>query len=87
MLLIKSTISRAVLKFGFLLVVCLPLPLESDWQLTLKRQLRAGARCTNCGEKGATLQHPGWAGNHIGFYPFPTEIADQMRDDDPTRTL
>jgi hypothetical protein len=35
MLLIKSTISRAVLKFGFLLVVCLPLPLESDWQLTL----------------------------------------------------
>jgi hypothetical protein len=26
-----------------------------------------------------------WAGNHIGFYPFPTEIADQMRDDDPTR--
>jgi hypothetical protein len=35
MLLIKSTISRAVLKFGFLLVDCLPLPLESDWQLTL----------------------------------------------------
>ena len=28
MLLIKSTISRAMLKFGFLLVVCLPLPLE-----------------------------------------------------------
>jgi hypothetical protein len=27
-------------------------------------------------------QRPGWAGNHVGFYPFPTEIADQMRDDD-----
>jgi hypothetical protein len=35
----------------------------------------------------ATVQRPGWAGNHIGFYPFPTEIADQMRDDDSTRTL
>ena len=45
-------------------------------------KLRAGARCTSCGGKGATLQRPGWAGNHIGFYPFPTEIADQMRDDD-----
>jgi len=50
-------------------------------------KLRAGARCTSCGGKGATLQRQGWAGNHIGFYPFPTEIADQMRDDDPTRTL
>jgi hypothetical protein len=28
--------------------------------------------CTNCGGKGVTLQRPGWAGNHIGFYPFPT---------------
>jgi hypothetical protein len=27
--------------------------------------------------KGATLQHPGWAGNHIGFYPFPMSIADE----------
>jgi hypothetical protein len=43
-------------------------------------KLRAGARCTSCGGKGATLQRPGWTGNHIGFYPFPTEIADQMRD-------
>ena len=49
-------------------------------------KLRAGARCTSCGGKGATLQRPGWAGNQMGFYPFPTEIADQMRDDDPTRT-
>jgi hypothetical protein len=47
MLLIKSTISRAVLKFGFSLVVCLPLLLESDWQLTLnatKRSRRVGGR-------------------------------------------
>jgi hypothetical protein len=38
-------------------------------------KLRAGARCTCCGGRGATLQRPGWAGNHIGFYPFPTEDA------------
>jgi hypothetical protein len=25
----------------------------------------------------ATLQHPGWAGNHIGFQPFPTSFADE----------
>jgi hypothetical protein len=36
-------------------------------------KLRSGARCTNCGGKGATLQRPGWAGNSIGFYPLPTE--------------
>ena len=34
-------------------------------------QLRQCARCTKCGHKGATLQHPGWAGTHIGFQPFP----------------
>jgi hypothetical protein len=45
-------------------------------------KLCAGARCTSCGGKGATLQRPGWAGNHIGFYPFPNGSADQMRDDD-----
>jgi hypothetical protein len=28
-------------------------------------RLRAGARCTSCGGKGATLQRPGWAGNAI----------------------
>jgi hypothetical protein len=22
-------------------------------------------------------QRPGWAGNHIGFYPFPMSIADE----------
>jgi hypothetical protein len=34
-------------------------------------KLRARARCICCGSKGATLQRPGWAGNHIGFYAFP----------------
>jgi hypothetical protein len=41
-------------------------------------KLRAGARCTCCGGKGATVQRPGWAGNNIGFYPFPTTIADEI---------
>ena len=31
------------------------------------------------GSKGATLQRPGWAGNHIRFYPFPTSSADETR--------
>jgi hypothetical protein len=35
-------------------------------------KLRQCARCTACGHKGATIQHPGWAGEHIGFMPFPT---------------
>jgi hypothetical protein len=33
--------------------------------------LRRSARCTNCGRKGATLQHPSWAGSYVGFEPFP----------------
>jgi hypothetical protein len=40
-------------------------------------KLRAGARCTSCGGKGAALQRPGWAGNHIGFYAFPSNAADE----------
>jgi hypothetical protein len=39
----------------------------------------SSARCTNCDGKGATLQRPGWAGNHIGFYPFPIGAADEAR--------
>jgi hypothetical protein len=35
-------------------------------------KLRQSARCTKCGHKGATLQHPSWAGEGIGFQPFPT---------------
>jgi hypothetical protein len=36
-------------------------------------KLRRCARCTACGHKGATLQHPGWAGAQVGFQPFPTD--------------
>jgi hypothetical protein len=25
----------------------------------------------SCGAKGATIQHPGWHDNSIGFEPFP----------------
>jgi hypothetical protein len=35
--------------------------------------LRRAARCTRCGRKGATLQHPGWAGSDIGPAPFPAD--------------
>jgi hypothetical protein len=34
-------------------------------------KLRQCTRCTGCGSKGATIQHPGWGGNSIGFLPFP----------------
>ena len=44
---------------------------------TSSDKLRGAARCTRCGSKGATIQHPGWAGNHIGFSPFPTNISDE----------
>jgi hypothetical protein len=35
--------------------------------------LRRCARCTACGHKGATIQHPGWAGEHVGFMPLPVD--------------
>jgi nitronate monooxygenase len=35
---------------------------------------RQRARCTKCGHMVATLQHPGWAGTHIGFQPFPMPV-------------
>jgi hypothetical protein len=39
-------------------------------------KLRAAARCTGCGDQGATVQHPGCAGNHIGFSLFqPTSLT------------
>ena len=33
--------------------------------------LRQRARCTACGHKGATIQHPGWGGADVRFLPFP----------------
>jgi hypothetical protein len=35
-------------------------------------RLRQRARCSSCGKKGATIQHPGWGGNNVGFLRFPT---------------
>jgi hypothetical protein len=43
-------------------------------------KLRQCARCTACGRKGATLQHPGWGGTDVGFLPFPTDRAKPERD-------
>ncbi|MGA9893920.1 MAG: hypothetical protein WBE48_03390 [Xanthobacteraceae bacterium] len=34
-------------------------------------KLRQCARCTGCGGKGATLTHPTWGGNSVGFMTFP----------------
>ena len=51
-------------------------PLMIRWGAeTPSDQLRRCARCTKCGHKGATLQHPGWAGTHIGVQPFPLPVA------------
>jgi hypothetical protein len=49
-------------------------------------RLRARTRCTNCGSKGATIQRPGWAGNHIDSR-FRPAIADEMRDEHTRRVL
>ena len=38
---------------------------------TSSDRLRRCARCSACGHKGATIQHPGWGGADIGFLPFP----------------
>jgi hypothetical protein len=35
---------------------------------------RRSPRCTKCGRKGAALQHPSWAGMHVGFEPFPVRL-------------
>jgi hypothetical protein len=51
-------------------------PLIIRWGAeTSSDRLRQSARCTQCGHKGATLQHPGWAGTHIGFQPFPVSSS------------
>jgi hypothetical protein len=35
-------------------------------------------RCTACGGKGATLMHPSWAGNLIGWQPFPADLLARV---------
>jgi hypothetical protein len=39
---------------------------------TSSDKLRSCARCTACGNRGATIQHPGWVDISVGFQPFPT---------------
>jgi hypothetical protein len=43
------------------------------WGADVSSDVRERARCTACGHKGATIQHPGWGGEHIGFLRFPVE--------------
>jgi hypothetical protein len=52
--------------------------------------LRRSARCSRCGSKGATLQHPSWAGSQIGFQPFPVgrvQSGEIKREGAPATTL
>ena len=41
--------------------------------------LRRSARCARCGRRGATLQHPGHTGSHIGWMSFPTYRGTEQR--------
>jgi hypothetical protein len=55
-------------------------PLIIRWGAdTSSDRLRERARCTKCGHRGATLQHPGWAGTHIGFQPFPKPVESSSQ--------
>jgi hypothetical protein len=36
--------------------------------------LRKYTRCTACGNRGATMQHPTWGGNTVVFLPFPSTL-------------
>jgi hypothetical protein len=44
-------------------------------------KLRRCARCTACGHKGATIQHPGWGGD-VGFVPFPAHLLAATTGDE-----
>jgi hypothetical protein len=46
-------------------------------------KLRQCARCTACGNMDATIQHPGWAGEHIGFMPFPLKRNPSQAEGSP----
>jgi hypothetical protein len=46
---------------------------------TSSDKLRRCAKCSECGHKGATIQHPGWGGADVGFMPFPVRrMASEM---------
>jgi hypothetical protein len=48
-------------------------PLMIRWGAHISSdKLRQCARCSACGHKGATLQHPGWVDAGVGFQQFPT---------------
>ena len=50
------------------------------WGLnTSSDKLRQCTRCTACGSKGATIQHPGWGGADVGFLPFPAAPSARRR--------
>jgi hypothetical protein len=53
-------------------------PLVIRWgPHTSSEMLRRCARCTRCGHKGATLQHPSWVGNGFSCWqPFPVELVE-----------
>src|SRR5215831_21283595 len=47
-------------------------PLVIRWgPNTSSDKLRRSARCTVCGRKGATLKHPSWHDEQVGWQPFP----------------
>jgi hypothetical protein len=51
-------------------------PLMIRWGADVSSdKLRQCARCSVCGHKGATLQHPGWVVAVVGFQPFPTAMV------------
>jgi hypothetical protein len=57
-------------------------PLIIRWGAdTSSDMLRRCARCQRCGHKGATLQHPGWIENGVGWQPFPVESASECQAD------
>jgi hypothetical protein len=58
----EHCLHRAPMAFAPLIIRCSP-GASSD-------MLRHSARCTKGGGKGATLQHPSWAGSHVGLEPF-----------------
>jgi hypothetical protein len=48
-------------------------PLIIRWGLGASSDLlRRSARCSRCGRKGMTLQHPAWVGGELGWAPFPS---------------
>jgi hypothetical protein len=47
-------------------------PLVIRWGFgTSSDKLRASARCTKCGHKGASLRAPSWKDSVVGVQPFP----------------